>query len=34
MSDPLAQAIGLVGYATEHLGIGGVIKARVTDFSR
>ena len=32
MSDPLAQAIGLVGYATEHLGIGGVIKARVTDF--
>ena len=32
MSDPIAQAIGLQGYATEHQGIGGRIKARVTDF--
>jgi tRNA pseudouridine13 synthase len=32
MSDPLAEAIGLVGYATQTLGVGGIIKARVTDF--
>ena len=32
MSDPIAQAIGLQGYATPHEGIGGIIKARVTDF--
>ena len=32
MTDPLAQAIGLIGYATDHDGIGGMIKARVTDF--
>jgi len=32
MSDALAQAIGLVGYATNHDGIGGIIKARSTDF--
>ena len=32
MSDPIAQAIGLQGYATDHQGIGGRIKARVTDF--
>ena len=32
MTDPLAQAIGLIGYATDHDGIGGKIKARVTDF--
>ena len=32
MSDPIAQAIGLQGYATDRTGIGGLIKARVTDF--
>ena len=32
MSDPIAQAIGLQGYATPHQGIGGIIKSRVTDF--
>ena len=32
MSDPIAQAIGLQGYATPHSGIGGRIKSRVTDF--
>ena len=32
MSDPIAQAIGLQGYATPHEGIGGIIKSRVTDF--
>mgnify|MGYP006222087273 CR=1 FL=1 len=32
MSDPVAQAIGLQGYATAHDGIGGIIKSRVTDF--
>lgn len=32
MSDPLAEAIGLVGYATQTDGVGGIIKARVTDF--
>lgn len=32
MDDPLAQAIGLVAYATKSNGIGGMIKARVTDF--
>jgi hypothetical protein len=32
MTDALAEAIGLVGYATNSNGIGGVIKARVTDF--
>lgn len=32
MSDPIAQAIGLQGYATVHQGIGGRIKSRVTDF--
>ena len=30
--DPLAQAIGLEGFATETSGIGGVLKARVSDF--
>ena len=30
--DSLAQAIGLVGYAIEGEGIGGVLKARVQDF--
>ena len=30
--DPVATAIGLEGYATESNGIGGVLKARVTDF--
>ena len=30
--DPVATAIGLEGYATESSGIGGVLKARVTDF--
>ena len=29
MSDPVAQAIGLQGYATAHDGIGGIIKSRV-----
>jgi len=32
MPDPLAEAIGLVGYATQSSGVGGIIKARVTDF--
>lgn len=32
MTDLLAQAIGLVGYATQTDGIGGLIKSRVTDF--
>ena len=32
MTDALAEAIGLVGYATNSNGIGGLIKARVTDF--
>jgi tRNA pseudouridine13 synthase len=32
MTDLLAQAIGLVGYATQTNGIGGLIKSRVTDF--
>ena len=31
-SDPVAQAIGLEGYATKTNGIGGVLKARVSDF--
>ena len=31
-SDPVAKAIGLEGYATDSTGIGGVLKARVTDF--
>ncbi len=31
-SDPVAKAIGLEGYATKTTGIGGVLKARVTDF--
>jgi len=30
--DSLAQAIGLVGYAVDAEGIGGVLKARVQDF--
>lgn len=30
--DSLAQAIGLVGYAIEGNGIGGVLKARIPDF--
>ncbi|HIF90137.1 MAG TPA: tRNA pseudouridine(13) synthase TruD, partial [Candidatus Poseidoniales archaeon] len=30
--DPLAQAIGLEGFATKTTGIGGVLKARVSDF--
>ena len=31
-SDPVAKAIGLEGYATKTAGIGGVLKARVSDF--
>ena len=31
-SDPVAKAIGLEGYATTTAGIGGVLKARVSDF--
>ena len=31
-TDPVAKAIGLEGYATESNGIGGVLKARVSDF--
>ncbi len=31
-SDPVAKAIGLEGYATNTTGIGGVLKARVSDF--
>jgi tRNA pseudouridine13 synthase len=31
-TDSLAEAIGLDGYATKTNGIGGVLKARVTDF--
>ena len=31
-SDPVARAIGLEGYATNTTGIGGVLKARVSDF--
>ena len=31
-SDPVAKAIGLEGYATKTTGIGGVLKARVSDF--
>lgn len=31
-TDSLAEAIGLDGYATKTTGIGGVLKARVTDF--
>ncbi len=30
--DPVATAIGLEGYATDSKGIGGVLKARITDF--
>jgi tRNA pseudouridine13 synthase len=32
MTDPLAESIGLVGFATNNDGIGGIIKSRVTDF--
>ena len=32
MTDPVAQAIGLLGYATDSTGIGGLLKSRVTDF--
>ena len=31
-TDPVAKAIGLEGYATKSKGIGGVLKARVSDF--
>ena len=31
-TDSLAEAIGLDGYATKTTGVGGVLKARVTDF--
>ena len=31
-TDSLAESIGLDGYATDTTGIGGVLKARVTDF--
>ena len=31
-NDSLAEAIGLIGYATEDSGIGGVLKSRVADF--
>ena len=27
-SDPVAKAIGLEGYATDSIGIGGILKAR------
>ena len=27
-----AEAIGLTGFATESLGIGGILKSRVQDF--
>ena len=30
--DPVAKAIGLEGFATKSNGIGGVLKARVSDF--
>ena len=30
--DPVASAIGLEGYATKTMGIGGVLKSRVSDF--
>ena len=30
--DTLANSIGLTGYAVEAEGIGGVLKARVSDF--
>ncbi len=32
VKDELADAIGLTGYAVESLGIGGVLKSRITDF--
>jgi tRNA(Glu) U13 pseudouridine synthase TruD len=32
MVDAVAKVIGLLGYATKTEGIGGLIKARVTDF--
>ena len=31
--DTLANSIGLTGYAVEAEGIGGVLKARVSDLS-
>ena len=31
-NDSLAEAIGLIGYATEDAGVGGVLKSRVADF--
>ena len=31
-NDSLAEAIGLIGYATDGRGIGGVLKSRVADF--
>ena len=31
-NDSLAEAIGLIGYATNNDGIGGVLKSRVADF--
>ena len=31
-TDPVAKAIGLEGYATKSNGIGGVLKARISDF--
>ena len=31
-NDSLAEAIGLIGYATNDSGIGGVLKSRVADF--
>ena len=31
-NDSLADAIGLIGYATTDDGIGGVLKSRVADF--
>ena len=31
-NDSLAEAIGLIGYATDGNGIGGVLKSRVADF--
>ena len=31
-NDSLAEAIGLIGYAADGNGIGGVLKSRVADF--
>lgn len=31
-SDPIAEAIGLLGYASKAPGIGGLLKVRTSDF--